>query len=145
MPVSYVPNYGGTELAFRRYLCDYTQVGLDLMATDLEAAQRLCAVYRWQARPSGTDPRELLEGTVRCLSETYRTYSRKHRDEFWRSFSCVPPAKTPWDHMLVNQVLCFDEFVRAPLKTAQISALLASKGHTFTLSDQWTPCEQPAS
>jgi hypothetical protein len=137
--VKYVDNYGGTETVFRRYLCDYTQIGLDLLNVELETAQRLCATYRWRVHPSGGDARGHFESTLQRVSETYRAFSTSHRDAFWRSFAYGELGRTPWDHMFVNQILCFDKFVQAPLSCSQITALLASNGHTVEVPDGWTP------
>jgi hypothetical protein len=137
--VAYAPSYGGTETGFRKYLCDYTQIGLDLLAADVETAQRLCATYRWQVVPSGRGARPYLEPTIQLLSKTYQAFSRHHRTEFWHGFTTSEPALTPWDHMLVNQVLCFDEIPPPQLTSGQITGRLASRGHTVVVPDGWTP------
>lgn len=138
--VSYVDGYGGSELEFRRYLCDYTQIGLDLLEFDRLEAQRLCATYRLRVQPSGASARAHFERSFKRISPTYQSFSSKHRDAFWAGFSFNAGApRTPWDHMLVNQVLACDKFVPRPLGNDEISSLLLAAGREFDIPREWAP------
>lgn len=136
--VHFSVHYGGTELEFRKYLCDYTQLGLDLLGSDRIETQRLLATYRWQVQPSHGDARSYLEPALLRMSATYDSFSRKHRDTFWTDFN-FRGGQTPWDHMFVNLVLGYDSSVIAPLSNAQISSMVADAGHDFDVPDDWQP------
>jgi hypothetical protein len=138
--VSYVDGYGGTESAFRRYLCDYTQVGLDLLEADRLEAQRLCATYRLSVHPSGASARGYLEPSFDKMSAAYGQFSAAHKDVFWTAFGVNEGSpKTPWDHMLVNQILGCDIFASRPHSNDEINDVLSSAGREFAVPTDWAP------
>jgi hypothetical protein len=132
--------YGGAEADFRRYLCTYTDIGLDLFGADLVHAQRLFVTYRCQVYPSGAVARPHFEPSFLRMSDTYRVLSTDERDSFWAGFQSSPG----WDHMFVNMVLAVDWKVpcdsRVPVPTAtQLSEFLAHQGLDFDVPDGWDP------
>ena len=137
-PVEYAPNYGGFEIEFREYLCAYTQVGLDMLASDRPYVQRLFALYCWQVQPSGNPVRSHFEQSFLRSSEVYRSLRDADQDVFWQSFEFCAGAKyTPWSHMFVNMILGLDLLVTAPYSHAEINKFLASRGHVFHLPHSW--------
>jgi hypothetical protein len=133
-------NYGGAELDFRRYLCTYTAIGLDLFDADLLHSQRLFTTYRCQVFATGAVARSHFEASFEKMSESYRLLSSKEQDTFWAGFQSSPG----WDHMFVNMVLAVDWTVpcdpRIPAPSAaQLSAFLAGQGLGFDVPDGWNP------
>lgn len=133
--------YGGAELDFRRYLCTYTSVGLDLVeGSTLLHAQRLCATYRFQVFASAGAARPHFESSFKRMSESYRRLTASERDVFWTGFQ----AGQGWDHMFVNMLLAIDWSVpcdpcASSLSASELSAQLAHSGLSFDIPNGWTP------
>lgn len=138
-PVVISEPYGGEELRFRRFLCAYTQVGLDIMERDLLNARRLMATFRWQVFAARQPVRPHFEGTFKSQSPYYNALSATDREQFWQDLAEWPdPHQVDWAHMMVNMVLPGDwntkgqweEFrtPRAPLTLEQIGKKVDNLG-----------------
>ncbi len=133
--------YGGAELDFRRYLCTYTSVGLDLIDdSTLLHAQRLCVTYRCQVFASGGAAKPHFESSFKRMSESYRRLASSDRNVFWMGFQ----TGQGWDHMFINMILAIDWSVPcdpdAPSPSIfEMNALLARSGLNFDIPDDWTP------
>ncbi len=98
--------YGGEELRFRRYLANYTHIGLDIMSADLHHAQCLFATFRWQVFMAKEDYKQHFAPTFEEHSPFYCAMSQGNRQQFWSDLECWPnPPEVDWAHMFVNMIL----------------------------------------
>ncbi|MCX5679082.1 MAG: hypothetical protein NTZ95_00125 [Candidatus Omnitrophica bacterium] len=98
--------YGGEELRFRRFLCLYTLIGLDLIAADLSNVRCLMTTFRWQITLPRKPVRPYFENTFRSQSQFYRSLSTGDKEQFWLDLSNWPnPPQVDWAHMMVNMIL----------------------------------------
>lgn len=137
--VTFTKTYGGSEARFRRYLCTYTQIGLDLLAADRLHAQRLFATYRWRAWITGTSAKAHLERSFVRLSPCYESLSQEERDDFWVDLEFLK-----WGHMFVNMILAIDWDVprnqaAAPPSDAELTRFLVGQGLRFDVPTGWNP------
>ena len=136
---TFTKTYGGSEARFRRYLCTYTQIALDLLAADRLHAQRLFATYRWRAWIAGTSAKAHLERSFVHLSPCYETLSEKERRDFWVDLEFLG-----WSHMFVNMILAIDWDVprnqaAVPPSDAELTRFLARQGLQFDIPTGWNP------
>ena len=138
--------YGGEELRFRRFLCTYAPIGLDIMVADLLHARCLLATFRFQVMLPRKPYRKHFENTFVRHSPFYQGLSRIDRDQFWRDLAHWPnPPQVDWAHMLVNMVLGRDwhmaEFVQPATawQRTQINALAGKDALGFTIPANWHP------
>ena len=140
--------YGGEELRFRRFLCLYTLIGLDIMAADLVNARCLMAVFRWQVMLPRKPVRPYFENIFQCQSHFYNLLSTESKKQFWLDLSNWPnPLQVDWAHMMVNMVLPGDwnkngwwkEFLeQKPSKTiAEVNDELENIGLDFHIPSNW--------
>jgi len=138
--------YGGEELRFRRYLCCYTAIGLDLMEADLLHARRLMATFRWQVMRARMNYRDHLLSSLEKLSPTYCKLNDLEREQFWLDLECWPDVtQVDWAHFLVNMVLTYDwtccwaQFAQPcpPLTTEEINNKIPERD--FELPPGWNP------
>lgn len=104
-------NYGGEkyEERYRNYLVLETQIGLDLIKTDLLHARILFATYRWQVRKASLPFKEHFEPIFKKYSPTYNSLSDEEKDKLFTDLAFWPnPPQVDWAHMMVNFVLGFD-------------------------------------
>ncbi|MDD5427700.1 MAG: hypothetical protein PHI58_00490 [Candidatus Omnitrophica bacterium] len=98
--------YGGEELRFRKFLCAYTLVALDIMKADLAGARCMMAVFRWQITIPRKPVRPYFEDVFRAQSPFYNLLSARDKEQFWLDLSNWPnPPQVDWAHMMVNMVL----------------------------------------
>lgn len=98
--------YGGEELRFRRFLCTYTAIGLDIMQKDLFHARCLMAIFRLQVMIARKAYRPHFEPTFASQSKAYNILSDNEKQQFWADLAYWPnPRQVDWAHMMVNMVL----------------------------------------
>lgn len=135
--VRFENDYGGSELPFRRYLCSYSSIGLDLLESDPTHSKRLFATFRGQVLPAGGDPRSHFESSFIRLSPAYQSLSPDERDAFWDAFAFFQPGCTRWAHMFVNMILGFDCAVQSALSLDEINAGLRARDVGFDVPGDW--------
>jgi len=138
--------YGGEELRFRRFLCLYTLIGLDIMLANLLNARCLMATFRLQVMLSRQQYRPHFQRTFEKQSPTYNSLSTEQKEQFWQDLSNWPiPQQVDWAHMMVNMILPGDFIARwncfltpqTALSIAQVNDIVRSMG--FTIPDAWRP------
>ena len=140
-PVKFKDTYGGSEARFRRYLCTYTQIGLELLESACIHAQRLFATYRLRIWTAGESGRSHMEDSFLRYSPSYQSLSPTAQNEFWADFDFAGS----WNHMFVNMILAIDwpNIPRGqaviPQSDADISAFLAKHGLGFNIPNGWKP------
>jgi hypothetical protein len=98
--------YGGEELRFRKFLHNYTLIGIDLMNEDLLNARCLFATFRLQIMRARQEYKPHFEGTFEKHSQIYLSLSEKDKEQFWSDLSNWPnPPQVDWAHMMVNMIL----------------------------------------
>lgn len=140
-------DYGGYELRFRRYLCTYSPIALDLMEADLRHARCLCITLRCQLFLKGRPYRPHLEPTMQRDSKSYVALTESNREQFWADLQHWPNPKqqVDWVHMFVNMVFGHDlnDFCSSPppkaLTIQEINKLLQRRGDTFQIPHDWRP------
>lgn len=105
--------YGGDELRFRRFLCTYTKIGLDLLDFDVLYSRRLVAEYRLVYSPQKTSCRPLFETAFRKHSNFFNQLSASNKGQLWEDLNYWHPIPNTefiadWAHMLVNMLLPAD-------------------------------------
>ena len=143
-------DYGGEEYEerFRNFLVVETQIGLDLIKTDLLHARILFATYRWQVRKASLPFKEHFEPTFRKYSPTYNSLPDGKKEQFFADLEEWPnPPQVDWAHMMVNLVLGCDWNLvfsqpnyltpRRPLPIPQINRLVKELG--FQIPLDWKP------
>jgi hypothetical protein len=138
--VRFTDAYGGSEARFRRYLCTYTQIGIELLESDRVHAQRLFATYRWRTWIAGASGKPHFEGAFLRLSPSYQSLSPDARSDFWVDFDFA----WCWNHMFVNMILASDWNVprsqaATPPSDAELTAFLAGQGLGFDVPKGWEP------
>lgn len=139
-PAEVAAGYGGHELEFRRYLCIYTQIGLDLFEAGRLHAQRLVATYRRQVWLVAGAARQHFEPSFLRMSESYRLLPEEEQEVFWRNFD----FSWGWSHMFVNMILAIDwhlspDPAAIPPSNDEVSALLLKEGLDFDVPSDWEP------
>ena len=139
-PAEVAAGYGGHELEFRRYLCIYTQIGLDLFEAGRLHAQRLVATYRRQVWLVAGAARQHFEPSFFRMSESYRLLPEEEQEVFWRNFD----FSWGWSHMFVNMILAIDwhlspDPAAIPPSNDEVSALLLKEGLDFDVPSDWEP------
>ena len=134
--------YGGEELRFRKYLCCYTAVGLDIMQADLLHAKCLILTFRWQVMRARKDYRRHFRASFERLSPTFAKLDGAEREQFWADLEHWPnPPQVDWAHFLVNMVLACDwsisQFLspQPALTIAQVNCKAAELG--FRVPEGW--------
>lgn len=138
--------YGGEEMRFRRYLATYTQIGLEIMETDLLNARSLFATFRWQVMRAGRAYEPHFLKTFENQSFFYNSLSVSGKLQFWLDLAHWPdPHQVDWAHMFVNMVLGADWFPvwknfhppQPPLSIPEINKLIKLMG--FKIPHNWAP------
>ena len=138
--------YGGEEMRFRRYLATYTQIGLEIMETDLLNARILFAIFRWQVMRAGRAYKHHFLKTFENQSFFYNSLPASEKLQFWLDLAHWPdPQKVDWAHMFVNMVLGADWFPvwknfhapQPPLSIPEINELIKWMG--FQIPHNWEP------
>jgi hypothetical protein len=138
--------YGGEEMRFRRFLATYTQIGLEIMETDLLNARSLFATFRWQVMRAGKPYKPHFLRTFENQSFFYNALSSAEKEQFWLDLAHWPdPQQVDWAHMFVNMVLGLDWFPvwdnfhspQPPLSIAEINRRVKRMG--FQIQQNWSP------
>ena len=138
--------YGGEEIRFRRFLATYTQIGLEILETDLLNARSLFASFRWQVMRAGRTYKPHFSKTFEDQSFFYNSLSPAEKEQFWLDLSHWPdPQRVDWAHMFVNMVLAADWFPvwanfhspQPPLSISEINKLVKWMG--FQIPQNWRP------
>jgi hypothetical protein len=147
--ISVVREYGppALESRFRRYLVNYTQIGLDLIRSDLVYARRLMAWLRFKVIAGSMDARVQIEPSMLGRSQYYRSMSPAERSEFLQDLVRKPkPSQFDWAHFIVNFVLGLNEpqgtrgrYDGNPWPTCAINQVLQLQDPSFCLPDNWKP------
>jgi len=143
-------SYGGGvfEDRFRNYLVLETQIGLELINSDLLHARILFATYRWQVRKASLPLREHFESTFKKHSRIYTALSDDEKSQFFADLAEWPnPPQVDWAHMMVNLVLgCDWNYVFSdpnyltpgqPLSISKINMIVRELG--FQIPPDWRP------
>lgn len=135
--------YGGDEARFRRFLSTYSQIGLDLIRSDLNHARCLFATFRFQVFPSRGDYRAHFAPSFEARSPFYQTMSQREKDQFWADLANWPnPPQVDWAHMFVNMVLGCDWnnhlMNLQRLSVEEINQVLRQQ-HIFEVPPGWAP------
>jgi len=144
-----VDEYGPPEieLRFRRYLVDYTQIGLDLIRSDLVYARRLMAWLRFKVIAGSLDVRNQIEPSMLGRSQYYQSMSPVERSKFLLDLVTKPnPTAYDWAHFMVNCVLGLNDptgtrrkYSGNPWPTWAINQELQLQDSSFYLPDDWKP------
>ena len=144
--VDFTINYGAAGAGFRRWLCMYPQVVLDLRESDWMHARRLAMTYRFEVSWTRLPARSHFEESFLRASNTYGMWSEEKRDFFWASFDYwAGPKYTDWGHFFVNAVLALDwhhpfgPTFPAPPSRSEINRLLMANGYGFDIPLGWNP------
>ena len=137
-PVKFKDSYGGPEDRFRRYLCTYTQFGLELLESACTHAQRLFATYRWRIWIAGESGRSHMEESFLRYCPSYQSLPPMARDEFWADFDFA----WGWNHMFVNMIIAIDWNLprgqtSMPPSDGDLTAVLAKHGLGFDIPQGW--------
>lgn len=102
--------YCDNELRFRRFLCTYTKIGLDLLDFDILYSRRLVAEYRLVYSPQKISCRPLFEPIFRKHSNFFNQLNASNKRQLWEDLNYWHPIpKTEfiadWAHMMVNMLL----------------------------------------
>ena len=148
--VDFTINYGAEAgVVFRKWLCMYPQVVLDLRESDWIHTQRLAMTYRFEVSWTRLPARSHFEESFIRASNTFGSWSEEERDFFWTSFDYwAGPEYTDWGHFFVNSVLAFDwrhpfgpTFSAPPLRS-EINRLLMASGYDFEIPLDWDPSKR---
>lgn len=106
-------HYGGDELRFRSFLCNYTKIGLDLLDFNVPYSRRLVAEYRLVYSPQKISCRPLFEPAFCRHSIFFNQLNASNKRQLWEDLNYWHPIpKTEfiadWAHMLVNMLLPAD-------------------------------------
>lgn len=131
--------YGGKELEerFRYFLNLETQIGLELLRTDLLQARILFATYCLRVRKGRLPVREHFESTFTKNSPTYASLPMEEREQFLRDLE-----RLSWAHMMVNLVLGCDFNVPQDglaLSIPEINEILRASSMEFEVPSDWKP------
>jgi hypothetical protein len=137
--------YGGEELRFRRFLTNYTLIGLDMLRADALHARRLFATFRWQVMAARQPYRPHFAATFERDSAFFRGLGTEEREQFWADLAHWPnPPQVDWAHMMVNMILGCDWLgewksyfcqPQAPLSIEEINARVRQQG--FEIPQDW--------
>jgi hypothetical protein len=140
-------SYGGEELRFRRFLCTYPLLGLDLLGADPLHARCLFATFRWQVMAARQPYRPHFAPTFERDSPYWRSLPAAEQEQFWADLAHWPnPPQVDWAHMMVNMLLGCDWLgewrsyfcqPQPPLSIAEINARVAETG--FQIPAGWKP------
>jgi hypothetical protein len=139
-------HYGGEELRFKKYLLNYSHIGMDLINDDLHYAQCLFSVFRWQIFIWGGNPASYFAPSFEKRSPYYRAMSGEDKKQFLRDLGCWPNyPQVDWAHMFVNMILGVDSFrifktgrLSVPLPIDKINDIL-NESHIFKIPKDWEP------
>lgn len=141
------------ELPFRRFLVNYTRVGLDLIHSSLVYAQQLMIWLRFVLLPRlyerNTDVAGLLDALSEGLARRSPIYSSMplvERNQFIEDLT-DPNPKRDWAHMMVNFILGPDPHQTGVLNTGgfrfwtirRINEWLARNNLLVSLPQGWNP------
>ena len=131
-------SYGGEELRFRRFLCTYPLITLDLLQADALHTRCLFATFRWQVMAARQPYRPHFAPTFERDSPYYHAMPAAEQEQFWADLAHWPnPPQVDWAHMMVNMALGCDWLgdwrsfflqPQAPLSLAEINARVAEQG-----------------
>jgi hypothetical protein len=135
------------EQELRRFLVDYTVIGLEMMKNNLHHSRCLMATYRFQIRWASLDIRDHFMKSLETLSPTYKSWENKKRNLFLSSLAEWPlQTQVDWAHFMVNLILPYDfnlyprdsEYSRSlkPLSIAEINRFVIKYG--LQIEDDWT-------
>jgi hypothetical protein len=108
-PANIAEPYGGEELRFRKFLCLYPLIGLDIMQENLLYSQCLFMTFRYQFMKTKRPYEQYFGKAFNDMSRTYRSLSEEDRKQFWLDMNHWPnPPQVDWMHMMVNMILGCD-------------------------------------
>jgi len=124
------------ELRFRRYLVNYTLVGLDLIEEDLDYARRLGAWLHFHVMPAKCSVKEHIEPSLIAFSKYFRSMNEQSRIQFLDALTFSPS----WTHMFLNFLGIPDDcYVTANLPISIINTMLGMRNAELEIPEGWIP------